>query len=74
MTCIARLYNYCVIRAWLNQGPAFGIASQRLGGKKMFNRKMFKRKHFGFAKMFAGRMFVTSALQPWRSINITPTH
>ena len=55
---INELLNHCVLREVTYArgsigGSAFDIASQRLDGKKKFWST-------GLAKMFAGRMFVTS--------------
>ena len=47
--CILYNYNYCVIRAWFNQGLGFWYRI-----KNIIRRKR-KFKNTGFAKIFAGR-------------------
>ena len=56
--CTIGLYDSCEIRAWFNRGFSFlyRIAKIRRG------KESSRVGPTGLAKMFAGRMFVTSAL------------
>ena len=63
MTCIERLYNYCVIRAWLNQGLSFWYRiTQIRRGKKCLKVLVSPKCSRAAGNSFAGRMFVTSVV------------